>query len=172
MSGSRWKTWRASCRPAGSSRSRGRRSGGTWEGRPDMANKQGHRGFGSVRQLPSGRWQARYPGPDGLIRNAPNTFSTKRTAERWLSAVETQITQGEWTDPERAKRKLGDYADQWIAQRPGLRPRTVELYKWLLRKHIAPDLGGVELGKLSTAVIRQWRGGRRSRGGEAAGAGS
>ncbi len=122
-----------------------------------MANKQGHRGFGSVRQLPSGRWQARYPGPDGVVRSAPKTFDTKRTAEQWLSGVETQIMQGEWIDPERAKRKLGDYADQWIVQRPGLRPRTVELYKWLLRKHIAPDLGGVELGKLSTAVIRQWR---------------
>ncbi|MFJ4102483.1 tyrosine-type recombinase/integrase [Amycolatopsis japonica] len=122
-----------------------------------MANKRGHRGFGTVRQLPSKRWQARYPGPDGIMRPAPDTFDTKRSAERWLSLTETQVTQGEWIDPERAKRKLGDYADQWITQRPGLRPRTVELYKWLLRKHIAPDLGGVELGKLSTAIIRQWR---------------
>jgi len=98
------------------------------------------------------------------MRPAPKTFDTKRSAERWLSVTETQITQGEWIDPERAKRKLGDYADQWIAQRPGLRPRTVELYKWLLRKHIAPDLGGVELGKLSTAVIRQWRADRLTAG--------
>ncbi|HET6504803.1 MAG TPA: tyrosine-type recombinase/integrase, partial [Amycolatopsis sp.] len=47
--------------------------------------------------------------------------------------------------------------EQWINQRPGLRPRTTELYRWLLRKHIAPYLGRVELGKLSTPVIRQWR---------------
>ncbi|MET7990298.1 tyrosine-type recombinase/integrase [Amycolatopsis sp. NPDC005232] len=122
-----------------------------------MANKHGHRGFGSVRQLPSGRWQARYPGPDGITRTAPNTFDTKRTAERWLSEVETQIAHGDWIDPERAKRKLHDYADQWITERPGLRPRTVELYRWLLRKHIDPGLGGVELGKLSPALVRQWR---------------
>ncbi len=25
----------------------------------------GKRRFGRVRELPSGRWQARYPGPDG-----------------------------------------------------------------------------------------------------------
>jgi integrase len=129
-----------------------------------MANKRGHRGFGTVRQLPSGRWQARYPGPDGVIRTAPDTFETKRAAERWLALVETQIAQGEWIDPARAKRKLGDYADQWITQRPGLRPRTVELYRWLLRRHISPDLGGVELGKLSTAVIRQWRADRLTAG--------
>ncbi len=129
----------------------------TSDGRPDVANKKGRRGFGNIRQLPSGRWQARYPGPDGQFRKAPDTFETKRAAERWLSVVESQIIQGEWTDPERAKVKLGDYASQWVTQRPGLRPRTTELYRWLLRKHIEPRLGGVELGKLSTATIRQWR---------------
>lgn len=71
--------------------------------------------------------------------------------------METQIFQGDWTDPERAKIKLSDYAGKWIKQRPGLRPRTVELYRWLLRKYITPQLGGVQLGKLSTAMIRDWR---------------
>ena len=64
---------------------------------------------------------------------------------------------GEWTDPQRAKVKLADYARSWIAQRPGLRPRTVDLYTWLLDKHIAPHLGAVPIGKLSTPMIREWR---------------
>ncbi|RAY14907.1 site-specific integrase [Actinomadura craniellae] len=33
----------------------------------------------------------------------------------------------------------------------------MELYRWLLKKHIAPYLGGVPLGKLSTQMIRDWR---------------
>ncbi|OKJ98306.1 integrase [Amycolatopsis sp. CB00013] len=129
-----------------------------------MANKRGHRGFGNVRQRASGKWQARYPGPDGQMRNAPTMFASKRAAEQWLSVTETQIIKGEWIDPERAKVTLGSYADQWITQRPGLRPRTVELYRWLLRKHIEADLGGVELGKLSTAIVRQWRADRLAAG--------
>jgi len=68
-----------------------------------------------------------------------------------------QIYHGEWTDRELGKVELRDYAERWIAQRPGLRPRTSDLYFWLLRKHIAPTLGGVPLGKLSTAMIRRWR---------------
>ncbi|WP_324164494.1 site-specific integrase [Amycolatopsis sp.] len=91
-------------------------------------------------------------------------FDSKRAAERWLSLTETQIMKGEWTDPERAKVPLGHYAEQWITQRPGLRPRTVELYRWLLRKHIEPYIGGVELGKLSTAIVRQWRSDRLAAG--------
>ena len=33
------------------------------------------RRFGRVRELPSGRWQARYQGPDGLTAPAPETFA-------------------------------------------------------------------------------------------------
>ena len=71
--------------------------------------------------------------------------------------IEAQIASGEWTDPERGKTKLGDYAATWIVQRPGLRVRTVDLYNWLLAKHITPYLGGVPIGKLSTPMIRKWR---------------
>jgi integrase len=39
----------------------------------------------------------------------------------------------------------------------GLRPRTADLYRWLLGKHIAPHLGGVPLSKVSTRLIREWR---------------
>ncbi|WFE95628.1 site-specific integrase [Micromonospora sp. WMMD987] len=122
-----------------------------------MANKEGHRRFGSVRKLPSGRYQARYPGPDGQMRNAPETFARKSDADRYLTLVEAQIARHEWTDPTRAKIKLADYARRWIDQRPNLRPRTVHLYGWLLDKHIVPYLGGVELGRLDTPMVRDWR---------------
>ena len=122
-----------------------------------MANRPGHRRFGYVRKLPSGRYQASYLGPDGRRRTAPETFDRKKDADLYLSHVESLITRGEWTDPARAKIRLGDYADRWITERAGLRPRTVELYRWLLGKHIRPQLGAVALGDLSTPMIRNWR---------------
>jgi integrase len=122
-----------------------------------MANKDGHRRFGNVRKLPSGRFQIRYPGPDGRIRTGPETYERKSDADKALVLIEAQITSGDWTDPERGKIKLGDYASAWITERPGLRPRTMDLYRWLLRKHIEPRLGGVPLGKLSTSMVREWR---------------
>jgi integrase len=122
-----------------------------------MANKDGHRRFGNVRKRESGRYQIRYPGPDGRMRTGPDTYERKTDAERALVLIEAQIASGEWTDPDRGKVKLSDYASAWIAQRPGLRVRTVDLYNWLLAKHIAPYLGGVPIGKLSTPMIRKWR---------------
>ena len=65
---------------------------------------------------------------------APRTFDTKRSAEQWLSITETQVLRGEWTDPGRARITVHDYVTAWITQRPGLRPRTIELYKWLVRE--------------------------------------
>ncbi|MFI6786808.1 hypothetical protein ACIBG4_05695 [Nonomuraea sp. NPDC050383] len=101
-----------------------------------MPNKPGKRRFGSIRQLPSGRFQIRYPGPDGKIRLGENTYARERDAEKALSLIEAKLITGNWTDPQRSKVKLGDYADKWIAERTNLRPRTVEIYKGLLKRYI------------------------------------
>jgi len=71
--------------------------------------------------------------------------------------VEAQLSSGNWADPERGKVKLGDYASAWITERSGLRPRTVDLYRWLLKKHITPHIGDVPVGKLSARLVREWR---------------
>ncbi|MEU7853041.1 site-specific integrase [Nonomuraea sp. NPDC049141] len=122
-----------------------------------MPNKPGKRRFGSIRQLPSGRFQIRYPGPDGQIRMGETTYARERDAEKSLSLIEAKLITGDWTDPQRAKVKLGDYAAKWITERTNLRPRTVEIYKGLLKRYIHPHLGGVPIGKVDTAAIREWR---------------
>ncbi|WP_220447141.1 tyrosine-type recombinase/integrase [Nonomuraea deserti] len=85
------------------------------------------------------------------------TYVRERDAEKALSLIEAKLITGDWTDPQRAKVKFGDYADKWIAERTNLRPRTVEIYKGLLKRHIRPHLDGMPIGKLDTAVIREWR---------------
>ena len=54
-----------------------------------MAARQAKRQFGSIRKLPSGRFQARYTGPDGhAARPAADgqalTFQTRGDADGWL----------------------------------------------------------------------------------------
>ena len=122
-----------------------------------MANRDGRRRFGSIRKLPSGRFQIRYPGPDGRLRTGDSTYATERDADKALSLVEAKLVTGDWTDPQRSKVKLGDYAQKWITERTSLRPRTVEIYRGLLRRFIVPHLGNVPLGKIETAVVREWR---------------
>ena len=63
--------------------------------------------FGRVRELPSGRWQARYKGPDGIDRPAPRTFDSKTSAERWLTLTEAEIIQGSWIDLDAGRAAAG-----------------------------------------------------------------
>jgi integrase len=119
-----------------------------------MAAKR--RRFGRVRKLPSGRWQARYPGPDGIDRPAPSTFRTKTDATVWLSHVEAAVARGDWIDPQAGRLAFGPYAKRWIAERP-LARRTVNKYERLLRLHLEPQLGTVDLVDISTPRVRSWR---------------
>ena len=115
------------------------------------------RRFGSIRKLPSGRYQVRYCGPDGQMRNAPTTFERKEEAGRWLALTEAQLVKQEWIDPQRGKVTLNEYGQRWIDERPKLRPRTIGLYRQLLRSHLRPRLGNVSLADLNTPMIRAWR---------------
>jgi hypothetical protein len=41
-------------------------------------------------------------------------------------------------DPDAGRVLFGNYAADWIEERPGLRPKTTELYRYLLRRHLSP----------------------------------
>lgn len=114
------------------------------------------RRFGRVRRLPSGRYQARYSGPDGIDRPAPQTFASKTDANVWLTMKEAEIRGGDWIDPDAGKILFGTYADAWIRDHV-LKPRTEELYRGLLKNHLKPTFGQVDLGKIREGNIRQWR---------------
>ena len=121
-----------------------------------MANKAGHRRFGSVRRRRSGRWQARYQGPDGLTRSAPRTFDSKRSAEQWLTLMEGRMLRGGWQPPEQSKVLFSGYATRWVTDRR-LEPRSRELYAMLLRLHIMPWFGDLTLDRIAPANVRLWR---------------
>lgn len=112
--------------------------------------------WGSVRKLPSGRYQARYT-VNGRAHSAPTTFATKREADAFLAGVRADLGRGRWMDPSAAAVPLRAYAERWLAQHPGLRPRTRELYESELRLHILPTLGDVAIGELTVATVRSWR---------------
>jgi len=86
---------------------------------------------------------------------APRTFELKKDGARWLSLTEAEILFGNWVDPEGTRVPLKDYAEVWIEERPGLRPKTIQLYRYLLRRHIAP--GFKTVGTITDADVRRWR---------------
>src|SRR3954451_13127376 len=118
------------------------------------------RDFGTVRRLPSGRWQARYSMPSGDRFTAERTLGTRAEAASFLAAVQADLDRGTYVDPVAAAETFGDYATTWLAQRADLRPRTAELYQGLLTRHLLPHLATVPLARLTPAMVRRWHAGR------------
>jgi integrase len=126
-----------------------------------MACTKGSRGWGHIRKLPSGRFQASYI--HNLTRHyAPLTFTTKPRAEGWLAEERKLIELDTWTSP--AKRAaaatarsitLSEFATRWIDQR-NVKPRTREEYRAKFRLHIADSLGTREITALTTDSVRSW----------------
>jgi len=127
------------------------------------------RGFGSIRKLPSKRYQASYVGPDNARHPAPFTFTAAGDAEAWLNQERLVVEAGDWISPadraaaeadarafaERATLTIGDFAQGWIADLD-LRPATSRDYNSLLANHILPTLGEVPINQLTRAEVRRW----------------
>ncbi len=118
------------------------------------------RRFGSIRRLPSGRYQARYVGPDRQTHKAPVTFSSKGDAETYLATARADIVRSTWQPPSRRPDRaptLHEYADDWLMSRSReLKPRTTVLYRGLLDRHLYPPLGAMQLDQISPAAVRAW----------------
>ncbi|GAA4538291.1 N-terminal phage integrase SAM-like domain-containing protein [Mycobacterium paraffinicum] len=121
--------------------------------------------FGSASQLPSGRWQARYYGPEGHRYKGPVTFRTKGEARKFLATVHADIIRGKWLPPEDGKAPaapgtkaltLTTYANTWLEQRD-LKTRTREHYRKLLDNHIiGKPIGNLPLRAITADDVRAW----------------
>ena len=129
------------------------------------------RGWGKLRKLPSGRWQASYIGPDGQRHTAPTgTYLSDRDGEHWLAEEERLVDQGRWTPPSlRAIRatlpRLGDYGAAVIERRANrssrpIKPTSAAYYRKLWRLTIdGTKLAELPLDLVTPAAIRAWRDG-------------
>lgn len=119
------------------------------------------RGFGSISLLPSGKYRARYTGPDGAWHNAPHTFVAKMDAEAWLAGEARMISGGEWISPAARTHAretvvlFGAYSEGWLSART-LKPRTREHYSSLLTRIILPTFASVRVRSITPEQVRAW----------------
>ena len=128
------------------------------------------RGFGAVRKLPSGRFQASYVGPDQERHVADDTFATKADAEGWLAGERRLMDLGEWEPPgERKERRareehaaaltLRSFASSWLkegTEHGRLRPLTALDYERILDRYVLPTLGEIKLPDLTRNGVGTW----------------
>ncbi len=134
------------------------------------------REFGTIRRLPSGRYQATYIGPDLGRHKAPVTFENRDLAVVWLRNERRLIDDAaadevRWVSPEErreaARRKaepkvsFGEYGARWIFERRNakgepLRALTRKDYEQVLATYLAPTFGDRPIDQITRADVRTW----------------
>ncbi len=103
-----------------------------------------------TRQTESGvRHEVRYRDPIGSERS--RTFTAKRLAEKFEREQRAEVGKGSWLDPRHGSQTFAEFMAKWLAERHDLRPRTLELYRSLLRRHLKPTFGALTMSKLSAS---------------------
>jgi integrase len=116
------------------------------------------RAFGNVRKLPSGRFQARWEGPDGYSHKAPETFATRDEAKLWLAGERLRVAGGTHVDRRSSGETLGDYVAAGWRDRAfrHLRPSSRARDLGYLDRYVLPRWGPVAWHDVSTDDVQEW----------------
>ena len=112
------------------------------------------RRFGSVRKLPSGRWQARYQ-TNGAWHRADHTFATKTAAQRWLTLIEADLHRGDWVDPSLGRHTLAEWHEAWRETLTRPAASTRHRYDTAWRTHLADAIGHRPVGQITRDELRR-----------------
>jgi integrase len=121
-----------------------------------MARSRRGRGEGSIYQRADGTWCATISvGYDDQGKRKRRTLfgKTKQAVQDKLKKLASEVTHLQGVDPQRIK--LGEYLDRWLrdAAKARVRPTTYVNYEGVIRNHIKPHLGGLQIAKLTALHI-------------------
>jgi len=115
-------------------------------------SKKRANGEGTIYRTPSGRWRGllvigRDP-ETGKLRRVSISGRTRQEVATKLAEIMTQKEKGLLVEPSRMT--VAQWLDVWLEnyKRPVLRPRTFDSYQMMLRAHIKPAIGEIQLQDL------------------------
>jgi len=95
---------------------------------------------------------------DGRVVN--KSFTTRKAADAWATQISHDKLTGVAIDPRSGDELFSHYAQRWLDTRRvkgrPLAPKTLELYRVLLRAHIEPTFSNRQLSAITPEAVRRW----------------
>ena len=119
-----------------------------------MAKGRRGNGEGSITQRANGTYQARITLEDGTRKSIYG--KTRKEVQEKLKVALREQQQG--TLVTAPQQKLEDFLKQWLedTQKHSIRPRSFERYDEIVRLHIVPVLGRIQLQKLTPQQVQSF----------------
>ena len=111
-----------------------------------------------IRQRSRGHWEVEaFVGRDEngkRIRVYDTVKGKKADAEKRLGEILTELDRG--IAPTKTKYKFGDWLDKWLQEKiaPKDKPKTFDRYEGIIRNHIKPHLGHIQIAKLTPRQVQ------------------
>ncbi|MGA2806379.1 MAG: tyrosine-type recombinase/integrase [Acidimicrobiales bacterium] len=94
------------------------------------------------------------------IERILKSFTTRKAADAWATQIAHDKLTGVAIDPRSGDELLSHYAGRWLDTRRvkgrPLAPKTLELYRVLLRAHIEPTFSNRQLSAITPEAVRRW----------------
>lgn len=101
------------------------------------------------------RWRVRIV-KDGVQRQA-GTYPSKRAAEAALTELLAEHNKGRLVLKADGAINVTKWVTDWVATNTRITsPRTIEVYRSLIKNHIDPQIGHLSIADLSPAAVRMW----------------
>lgn len=114
-------------------------------------------GEGTIYKRKDGRWTAAVTVgyQEGKMKRKAIYGKTRKEVSDKLTATLRNLQQG--IPPISERQTVGRFLDQWLNEcaKQSTRPRTYEDYSTVVRKHIKPSLGSMQLAKLTPQQVQR-----------------
>ena len=114
---------------------------------------------GSIRQRPDGRWEGRITVGVNPATGKPQRRSiygdSQAAVRREMTAILASLDSGTYQAP--AKMKVGEWFDTCLTTywRNSVKPLTLQTYEGIIKNHIKPAIGGMEVQAVKGVDIQR-----------------
>ncbi len=116
-------------------------------------------GEGTIFQRKSdGLWVGRIPNgynPNGTIKYITVTGKKQSDVREKMDKIKADLRNNTYVEPNKVT--VGEWLNTWLntVAKAGVKPTTWLSYKYLIEKHVIPEIGGIKLVQLQTSQLQK-----------------